>query len=160
MPKYHMHRKEREIVDTSKNKDLLIKGKFATIALCRGDEPYLVTLNYGFDDTAGCLYFHCAPKGLKLDFLLQNPNVCATVIEDLGYVDGQCDHRYRSVVIWGTMSIVKDPEEKRHGINVLLDHLEPHPEEIRKRSLSKEEAYQQVTILRLDIVQMSGKEHV
>jgi len=160
MPKYHMHRKDREIVDPSKKRDLFIKGNFATIALCRGDEPYLVTLNYGYDGTAQCLYFHCARKGLKLDFLRQNPNVCATIIEDLGYVDGQCDHKYRSVVIWGAMSIVKDPEEKRRGMNVLLEHLERHPEEIREKSLSKQDVYQKMAILRLDIARICGKEHM
>jgi hypothetical protein len=97
---------------------------------------------------------------LKLDFLNQNSNVCATIIEDLGYVPGQCDHRYRSLVLWGIMSLVTDLSEKQHGLNILLEHLEQHPEEIKKRTLSREDVYRNVAVLRMDIAQICGKEHV
>ena len=160
MPRYHLRKKERKITDLSKKRRILKKGKYSTVALCRNNEPYAVTLNYGYDEQGNCLYFHSALKGLKLEFLKHNSNVCATIIEDLGYVEGQCDHRYRSLVLWGTMSMVNDPEEKRHGMNILLEHLERHPEEIKKRTLSKQDVYQKVAVLRMDIVQMSGKEHV
>ena len=160
MPQYHLRKKEREITGLEQKRRILKNGKYATLALCRGNEPYVVTLNYGYDRQNNCLYFHSARKGLKLDFLGHNPNVCATIIEDLGYVPGQCDHRYRSLVLWGTMSVVNDLSEQQHGMNVLLEHLERHPEEIKKRALSKQDVYQKVAVLRMDIVQMSGKEHV
>jgi len=160
VPRYHPRKKEREITDQSQKHRILKEGKYITLALCRENEPYAVTLNYGYDEQGNCLYFHSALKGLKLDFLSRNPNVCATIIEDLGYVSGQCDHRYRSLVLWGTMSVVTELSEKQHGMNILLEHLEQYPEEIRKRTLSGEEVYQQVSVLRMDITQICGKEHV
>ncbi len=160
MPQYHMRKKEREITDHSRKRQILENGRYATLALCRRNEPYAVTLNYGYDEQRNCLYFHSARKGLKIDFISRNPNVCATIIEDLGYVEGQCDHRYRSLVLWGTMSMVEDLAEKQHGMDILLKHLERHPEEIKKRALSKQDVYQKMAVLRMDIVQMCGKEHV
>ena len=160
MPRYHLRKKEREITGHSQKRRILKEGKYATLALCRENEPYAVTLNYGYDEPGNCLYFHSALKGLKLDFLSQNPNVCATIIEDLGYVQGQCDHHYRSLVLWGTMSVVDNLDEKQHGMNILLEHLERHPEEIKKRALSTQDVYQKVAVLRMDIVQICGKEHV
>jgi nitroimidazol reductase NimA-like FMN-containing flavoprotein (pyridoxamine 5'-phosphate oxidase superfamily) len=91
--------------------------------------------------------------------LQQNPNVCATVIEDLGYVDGQCSHKYRSIVLWGEMKVVEDLEEKKHGMAILIRHLESRPERIEKRLKSTEEVYSKVAILRLDISEMTGKEN-
>ena len=59
-----------------------------------------------------------------MDFIKVNPNVCATIIEDGGYVSGECGHHYRSVVIWGEIEIIPDEHRKKEGMRVLLKHLE------------------------------------
>ena len=82
MSKYHLRKKEREITERTQVLEILKEGKFATIALCRENAPYVVTLNYGYAAVQNCLYFHSALEGLKLDFIRENPNVCATVSED------------------------------------------------------------------------------
>ncbi|MHC5039613.1 MAG: pyridoxamine 5'-phosphate oxidase family protein [Planctomycetota bacterium] len=157
MPEYHLHRKEKEITSEEEIEEILRDGKYATIALCRGNEPYIVTLSYGYDKGKGALYFHCAKKGLKIDFLRENPKVCATVIEDKGYKKDECEQAYRSVVFWGEMAVVEDLPEKIHGMDVLLQHLEENPDPIRERNLKEEKAYKGVGILRLDIQSLTGK---
>jgi hypothetical protein len=57
------------------------------------------------------------------------------------------------------MIIIEDLDEKKHGMNVLLEHLESKPDRIKKRLLSKEDIYAKVAILRFDIIDMCGKEH-
>jgi nitroimidazol reductase NimA-like FMN-containing flavoprotein (pyridoxamine 5'-phosphate oxidase superfamily) len=159
MPKYHMHKAERQITDRDQMLAVLRGGKYATIALCRGDEPYVVTLNYGYDQANNCLYFHSAQRGLKIDFLSANARVCATVIEDRGYVDGRCSHKYRTVVFWGRMKVVEDLAEKKRALSILIRHLESHPEGMETKLKSAEEAYGKVAVLRLDISEMTGKEN-
>ena len=158
MLKYHMNRKEKEITDSVVLNEIVKQGKYVTIAMCRAKEPYIVALNYGYDENKNALYFHCSLKGLKLDFIKHNPAVCATVIEDRGYKMGDCSQAYRSVVFWGKMHIIEDLEEKKHGINILLNHLEDNPDEIRERSLKSDDVYKEVGILRLDITEISGKQ--
>ena len=92
--------------------------------MCRDNEPYIVTLSYGYDAKAHALYFHVAVCGLKLEFIKQNPSVSGTVIEDLGYKKTQCEQKYRSVVFRGKMYEVDGLAEKKHGLNILLNHLE------------------------------------
>jgi uncharacterized protein len=157
MERYHLRRREKEIGDAGTLNQILARGRYATIAMCRDDEPYLVTLSYGFDPLKNALYFHTGPVGLKIDFLKANPAVCATVIEDGGYLDGECDHRYRSVVINGKVAFIKDVEEKKHGLEIMFSQLEENPDPIRGKLLKKENPYGQVNILRLDIVSMIGK---
>jgi len=70
---------------------------------------------------------------------------------------GECAHGYRSVVIRGSMAIVEELEEKKHGMEVMLGHLEVDPEVVRKRSLPDDGAYAKAAILRLDILEMTGK---
>jgi uncharacterized protein len=116
-----------------------------------------VTLSCGYDETRRALYFHSALEGLKLEILRDNPRVCATIIQDLGYVPGRCSHAYRSVVLRGRMGLVEDLEEKKRGFEVLLRQLEPEAESVRKRSLPDDAAYRGVAVLRLDIEDMRGK---
>jgi nitroimidazol reductase NimA-like FMN-containing flavoprotein (pyridoxamine 5'-phosphate oxidase superfamily) len=87
--KYHMRRGEREIKEWTVNEEILRKGKFATLALCRNNEPYIVTLSYGYESATQSLYFHCAKDGLKTEFVTGNPNICATIIQDIGYVQNE-----------------------------------------------------------------------
>jgi nitroimidazol reductase NimA-like FMN-containing flavoprotein (pyridoxamine 5'-phosphate oxidase superfamily) len=156
--KYHMNRQDKEISERNGLLDIIRRGRYATIAMCRGNEPYVVTLNYGFDEDGNALYFHCALQGLKMDFIRSNANVCATVVQDMGYKTGECDQAYRSVVLWGTMHVVESPGEKKRAIEVLLNHLEDDPAEVRERSLKSNDAYEKVGVLRLDIEEMTGKQ--
>ncbi|MGB8657101.1 MAG: pyridoxamine 5'-phosphate oxidase family protein [Candidatus Zixiibacteriota bacterium] len=158
MAKYHMNKKESEIKDKHLLTEILRQGKYAVISMCRDNEPYIVTLSYGYDKHKNALYFHCAPKGLKIDFIQRNPNVCGTVIEDRGYVMNECKHAYRSVVFWGEMVVVEDLEEKKHGIDVLLNHLEDDPALVKKESLKDERRLLTTGILKLNIEELTGKD--
>ena len=60
MQSYHMQKKDREITDKSIIEQILKNGKYATISMCRMDEPYIVTLNYGFEEDKNALHFHSA----------------------------------------------------------------------------------------------------
>ena len=52
MEAYHLRRSEKEIADKAVLFDIVKAHRYVTLALCKGDEPYLVTLNYGFDAEA------------------------------------------------------------------------------------------------------------
>lgn len=157
MAAYHMYKQECEITDHNSLLDILLQGKFTTLALCREHEPYLITLNYGYDRERHALYFHSALQGLKLDFLQGNPKVCGTIVEDRGYLLHQCAHAYRSLVFRGEMRVVEELDEKKHGMQILLAHLEEEPKPILQRNLNTDAAYQNVAILRVDIHDMTGK---
>ena len=157
MQNYHMRKKEREITDKNKIAQIMKHGKYVTISMCRMNEPYITTLSYGFDEERNSLYIHSANMGLKLDILKENPNVCGTIIEDLGYVMSACSHKYRSIVFWGKMVFTKDLEERKHGFDVLLNQLEENPSKVKKKLLKNEESYVDTCIIRLDIKKVTGK---
>lgn len=158
MQKYHLsNRPDRELKEDSEIIEILKNGKFAVIAMCRDNEPYIVTLSYGFDIKENALYFHCAPEGLKLDFITRNYKVCATVIEDGGYVLGECAHEYKTVVFWGNMQIVNDIDQKKHGMQILLSHLEKEDSVIREKMIKSDSFYSKMNILKLEITQIHAK---
>lgn len=152
-----MRRIEKEIKDKEELVELLKGGKYAVISMSKENEPYIISLSYGYDEAKNALYFHCAKEGQKIDFIKANPYVCGTVIEDNGYEDA-CGQTFRSVVFRGKMEIVEDLEQKKYGFEILLNQLEEDPNIIKKKYLEKDETYENSGMLRLEVTDITGKE--
>jgi nitroimidazol reductase NimA-like FMN-containing flavoprotein (pyridoxamine 5'-phosphate oxidase superfamily) len=151
-----IRRKEKEI----KNKQELIwivqKAKYITLAMCRDNEPYLVTLNHGYDRRKNCIYFHCAQEGKKIDILTENSLVWGQALIDKGYVQGKCDHLYETTHFKGRVTFVTDYEEKEYALTVMINALEEERDKVIQEQLSRE-SITNVGIGRIDIDAMSGK---
>lgn len=159
MGNYHLRKKEKEITIKEEIDAILKKGKYTTIGFVGDEYPYVVTLSYGYDQANARIYFHCALKGQKIDYLTKNPNVCATVIEDKGYVKDFCEHKYSSLIIRGSIRVVDELNEKKHGLDILLNHLEENPDPIKARNIKDDKSYNSVCILCLDIHDITGKQN-
>ena len=157
---YHPKRTRNEILDSYEMEKILMSGNHITLALCANDIPYIVTMSYGYDIEKECLYFHCANKGDKLDFIDKNSKVCGTIIVDNGYLKTKCDHDYKSLIIRGKLEKVEDLEEKKHGLQILLNHLEEDPRPIFERNINNDESYEKVTILQLEMESIIGKKYI
>jgi nitroimidazol reductase NimA-like FMN-containing flavoprotein (pyridoxamine 5'-phosphate oxidase superfamily) len=158
MPRYHVRRADREITDPVELDSILTRGTFATVAMCHDGEPYLVSLSYGYDASRRALYFHLATTGRKIDALAADPRVCATIVIDGGYERGVCEHHYESVVLTGRMALVDDADEARHGMRMLIEHLEDDPSDVWERqALDRPETWRRLRVARLDIEEITGK---
>lgn len=120
---YHMRRADRAITEQAEIEAILQHGRYVTLALA-ADEPYVVTLSYGYDSTEQRLYFHVANEGRKLDIVATDPRACGTIIIDQGYTQGECEHPFESVVMTGVLRLVTSDDEKLHAIRALVEHLE------------------------------------
>ena len=153
---FHVRRKEREITDQNEMKQVLKNTKYITVAFCMNNNPYLVALNHGYDQTRNCLYFHCAPEGKKLIYAQENPRVWGQAILDFGVTE-ECDYAYTSVQFQGKLSLITDLTEKKHAMEVLVRQVSLNPEE--KLAKIKPEKLDKTTMGRIDISYMSGKKH-
>ena len=151
---FHVRRKEREITDPDELRQVLKSTKYVTVALCMQDEPYLVALNHGYDQTKNCLYFHCAPEGKKLIYAKANPKVWGQAVLDFG-VTQECDYAYSSVHFSGKLSLITDLNEKKHAMAVLIRQVSLDPE--AKLAKIKPEKLESTTMGRIDINYISGK---
>jgi len=70
--------------------------------------PYVLPVNHIFHE--GCIYFHCATEGRKLDLLRGDPRIGFSTAVDIA-VEGTTT-RYRSVCGTGVAEIVSDDAEK------------------------------------------------
>jgi nitroimidazol reductase NimA-like FMN-containing flavoprotein (pyridoxamine 5'-phosphate oxidase superfamily) len=153
---FHVRRKDREITNPQTLKHVLKTTKYVTIAMCMDGEPYLVSLSHGYDETRGCLYFHCADEGKKLAYFKANSRVWGQAVLDYGVTD-ECDYAYTSVHFQGTVTLIDDLTEKQHGMEVLVHQLSQTPEE--KLSKIKPDKFARTAMGRIDITHMTGKQH-
>lgn len=157
MEKFHgMRRKEKEISDPAEMKAILAAAKYVTIAMCRDNEPYLVTLSHGYDETRNAIYFHCAREGKKIEILADNNLVWGQAIIDRGYADGRCDHLFASVQFRGRVSFVEDEAEKRQALATMIRQLESDPDKVMADQVS-DASVAKVHIGRIDLDFLSGK---
>ena len=161
MPKgtYHLRRKEKAIDDLAEIQEILAKEMFMTIAMCRDNEPYLVSLNYSYDSAGNVLYFHCSREGKKNDFLAGNDHVYGQILDDRGYVQGECDYDYRSVHFQGNAEEVSDAVEKKRALEMMIDKLESDSGRLRGRLLDSD-SLSQVGVFRIDVKEFVGKKRV
>jgi nitroimidazol reductase NimA-like FMN-containing flavoprotein (pyridoxamine 5'-phosphate oxidase superfamily) len=123
-----MRRKHCEITDPQEIDRILRTATIGRLATNGADGfPYITPVNYVWHD--GNIYFHCSPKGEKLDNLARDPKVCFEVDVPLAYIDTGRDperngcnvHQfYHCVIIRGNARVVSDSPLKVAALNALI----------------------------------------
>ena len=79
-------------------------ARVGRLGVCAKDAPYIVPVGYAYSN--GKVFFHTCNKGLKMDSIRKNPNVCFEVDEALTDTS-----MFKSVIAFGTVEIIDDEEE-------------------------------------------------
>jgi len=150
-----MRRSDREITDRAEIDGILKEAQVCRIALADEGVPYLVPLCFGYDGES--LYLHSAPEGKKILLIQKNPRCCFEVDINDGIVRGDrpCSWgmRYRSIIGYGRVEILSDPDEKKHGLNCIMEHYHGGTHPFSDADLSR------VTVIRIAIESMTGKKN-
>ena len=113
-----MRRTERERLDPAFMHTVLRDAGEIYLALNASDPagaPYVLPVNHVFHE--GCIYFHCATEGRKLDLLRANPRIGFSTAIDIA-VDGTTT-RYRCVCGTGVAERVIDDAEKNRALRAI-----------------------------------------
>lgn len=153
--RYHVRRKDKEITDDATMKKILKTTKYVTIAMAKENRPYLVSLSHGYDEENNCVYFHCAKEGKKMDYLKVNDSVWGQVVIDGGYVHGECNHNYASVMFSGRVAFLEGRDEKWRAISLMTRQLDDDAETLIANR--KPESLDDTVLGRIDIDYMTGK---
>jgi hypothetical protein len=127
---------KREFIDSRDEMERFLREEgLGYLGLTVDGKPYIVPLNYSYDD--GKILFHCALEGKKMDAIRANPNVCFAVGTQAGAVrrhpEGQgdvCHVDSDSVICYGTARIVNDLEERAAAINSFNRSFRPRADDV------------------------------
>jgi uncharacterized protein len=153
IPMKEMRRKDREITDRKAIDEIIAKATVLHLAMADGNVPYVVPLSFGYDGQY--IYLHTAKRGLKLDFLAKNPEVCFSLV---GHVEYQatmtsCDAgtKFLSVVGRGRCETITGLDDKRKALDILMRHYTTSKLEFPLAAVLN------TTILRITITELKGK---
>ena len=137
--------------------EILNRNTSGTLALLGDDDyPYAVPISYVYAD--GKLYFHSATSGHKIDAIRKCEKASFCVIDQDQVVPDEYTTYFRSVIVFGKMRIVEDPDEMRRMATVLAmkysaDYAEGIPKEI-------EDSIKHMAMIEMSIEHMTAKEAI
>ncbi len=147
-----MRRKDKAMAE-AQIIEVLNAGEEGVLATVGEDGyPYAVPLNYVFHD--GCIYFHCALSGHKIENMESNPKVSFCVVSGTKILAEEFSTRFKSVVVFGRAEESLG-DEKVQGLTALIkrlakDHV-PAGEKYIKQDQNK------TRVFKIKVEHMSGK---
>lgn len=155
-----MRRSER-MMNAKESEQFLAEVQVGRLGTSLKNEPYVTPLNFLYQKDR--IYFHCAKDGKKLTNLIENKRVCFEVDEFSGIKNVEegkaaCSSTayYRSVVAFGDARIIKSIDDRKRILEKLVAkylHLDTRP-------VFNEETLRRVTIVEIQISQITGKKHL
>ncbi len=117
--------KKISVTDQKSIDEIIAKADVCYMGMVEeNDKPYVVAMNFGYRDRT--FYFHTAKTGRKVEIWKKNPDVCLT-LDILHALNKRHEHvacsysmKYKSVMAFGKLEIVDDPELKREYLNLIM----------------------------------------
>ncbi len=133
-----IRRKDRELKG-ERITELLLTGEYGFLSMGASLNGYAygIPLSYAYDKESNTLYFHCAPEGQKTDELKRNDKVCFCIVGKTEPIGKQFTTLYESVIIFGTAIPIKNEEEKRKAMRLLVKKYSPGYEEAGEKYMDK-----------------------
>lgn len=162
--------RNRAVADRAELLDLLADALVAHIGVQvpghdgRPGHPVVLPTAYAVDvdgpDEAGTLYVHGSVAARWLQGSVDR-TVCVSVTELDGLVAGRSafhhSMNYRSAVVIGRARLVEDPEERRHALDLIVDHMLPGRAATLRPSTRKELAATAVLAVPLHEASMKAR---
>lgn len=149
-----MRRKDREASSPEFYKYVLSRAEILYLAFNTSDDfPYCIPVNFALSDNK--IYIHSALEGRKLDLLAADNRVAFSCAIDVSIDTEKFTTYYKSVCGIGRGFVCEDFAEKQLALDLIASRynaLCPRP--------APASAVKRVSIIRVDIISMSGKRHL
>ena len=101
---------------------VLKNGQFCHLGIANDNIPYVVAVNFGYDDDY--LYFHGSQKGKKVDMININPNICFEVNYGGEVFSNKqaCNWgtKFRSIIGNGKAELITNDEIKKTALLAIM----------------------------------------
>ncbi len=106
-----MRRFKQQVSDETCRK--ILRDEWRGVLAVHGEDgyPYALPIDFYYDEEKNKIYFHCAKEGHKLDAIRADNRVSFCVYDKGFRKDGDWALNITSVIIFGRIRIIDDPEE-------------------------------------------------
>ena len=157
MSNFRPMRRHRQQLPDNDCISILERATAGTLALLGDDGyPYAVPISFVYHE--GCIYFHSAVAGHKVDAIRRYEKASFCVI-DQDEVHGELYTTFfRSVIAFGRIRIIEDEEEKLAAVRLLGNRYNPGQDEALQKEMEK--GLHRMLALCLKIEHLTGKEAI
>jgi nitroimidazol reductase NimA-like FMN-containing flavoprotein (pyridoxamine 5'-phosphate oxidase superfamily) len=165
-----VRRNDREVTDEAWIRTLLHRAPVGYLATLHGDQPFINSNLFVYDEDTHVIFMHTARKGRTQANISENgtepppaerPKVCFTVTE-MGRllpadVALEFSIEYKGVVVFGRGETITDPDEAAAALQKLLDKYAPHLKPNHDYRPVTAEELKRTAVFRITIEEWSGK---
>lgn len=151
----NMRRSDRQMT-SEETIDLLERGEYGVLStIDNQSQPYGVPLSYAYADNA--IYIHSANEGTKLDNIICNSNVCFTVVGKTKVLPSKFSTDYESAIVFGRARITAGADKVKGLMEIIKKY---SPKFIKEGEEYIERAKEKTTVVKIEIVDFSGKHRI
>ena len=116
----------------------ILKTQLRGVLSVNGDDgyPYGMPINHYYNEEDGALYFHGGKTGHKIDAIRRNARASFCVMDDGTREEGEWFLRFRSVIVFGRIEFIEDPETV-YRISEELSHKFTHDDAYIKEEIAR-----------------------
>jgi nitroimidazol reductase NimA-like FMN-containing flavoprotein (pyridoxamine 5'-phosphate oxidase superfamily) len=150
-----MRRKDKALQDADVMQ-MLRDGEYGVLSTVDSDaQPYGIPLNYVYLN--GCIYFHCALVGHKLDNIASNPKVSFCVVGRTEVLPAEFSTGFESVIAFGTADVIYGDERYQ----ALLGLVEKYSADFLEEGKTYiEKLDKQTRVVRVKVDKVTGKAQI
>lgn len=141
--------------EKSEIEKMLREMRFGCLGMADNGKPYVIPMSYAYKDNR--IYLHAALKGLKLEYIQNNPHVCFIMAEQQQIIPNhdpcKVSVRYRSVVAHGKARLLEEPDEKIAGLQIIAAK---YSTDLASVDIDARKA-NSVAVIVIDIEEITGK---
>lgn len=161
LPLNHVRRSDREVTDEAWLKHMLRTEPVGVMATVEGDQPFLNSNLFVYDEADHAIYTHTARTGRTRANVDQAQKVCFSVF-NMGRllpadVALEFSVEYAGVVVFGQASVIEDEAEATTVLQKLLDKYAPHLTPGQDYRPPVPEELKRTTVFKIAIESWSGK---
>jgi nitroimidazol reductase NimA-like FMN-containing flavoprotein (pyridoxamine 5'-phosphate oxidase superfamily) len=160
-PPNAVRRSDRAVEDEAWLRALLRRAPVGVLATVAGDQPFINSNLFVYDEAAHAIYMHTAPVGRTRYNVGGNPRVCFSVSEmgRLLPADTAMNFsvEYAGVTVFGSATIIDDQDEATRALQLLLDKYFPHLRPGQDYRPITADELARTAVYRIQIEQWSGK---
>lgn len=154
-------RQDRTVTDDGWIEDFLLHVPSGVIATEAGGQPFANTNLFAYQPADRAIYFHTNREGRLRFNISANPRVCFTAhrMGRLLPADSSLEFslEYASVVVFGRVTVLEDPQEAEAGLRLLLEKYFPMQRYGRDYRPVRPEDLARTAVYRLKIESWSAK---
>lgn len=147
-----MRRKDREQCSKDFFDLVLARAKELFLAFFDAEFPYCIPVNFARQENN--IYIHCATEGKKLELISRNNHVSFAMAIDIEIMPELATTYFKSVCGKGIASVISNEDEKRLALDALASRYHS------SCKLPSSAALARVAIIKIEILELSGKGHI